>query len=116
MNLDSSIPIKQVVLTVTKNKIQLIDLICEERLLMVEKMNAYKIFVVTGKNHTHIEVCNGVRIQRQDLRTAHEEADVIIPQQVIYLSSISASTIKVICDDTDVFVLLVHYYAEKNLT
>ena len=46
----------------------------------------------------------------------HEEADVIISHQVIYLASLGCCSIKVISDDTDVFVLLVHYYAEKKLT
>ena len=46
----------------------------------------------------------------------HEEADVIIPHQVVYLTSLGCCSIKVISDDTDVFVLLVHYYTEKKLT
>ena len=46
----------------------------------------------------------------------HEEADVIILHQVVYLVSLGCCSIKVISDDTDVFVLLVHYYAEKKLT
>ena len=46
----------------------------------------------------------------------HEEADVIIPHQVVYMTSLGCCSIKVISDDTDVFVLLVHYYTEKKLT
>ncbi len=61
------------------------------------------------------EVCSGLQIIRPDLKTMHEEADVIIPNQVVYLASLGCCTIKVISDDTDVFVLLVHYYADKKL-
>ena len=46
----------------------------------------------------------------------HGEADVIIPNQVIYLENLGCCRIKVISDDTDVFVLLVHYYTDKKLT
>ena len=46
----------------------------------------------------------------------HEEADVIILHHVVYLASIGCCSIKVINDDTHVFVLLVHYYAKKKLT
>ena len=45
----------------------------------------------------------------------HEEADVSIPYQVVYLASLGCCSIKVISDDTDIFVLFVHYYAEKKL-
>ena len=46
----------------------------------------------------------------------HEEADVIIPHQVVYhLASLGCCSIKVISNDTDVFLLLVHYYAQKKL-
>ena len=43
-----------------------------------------------------------------------KEADVIMIQQV-FLASSNASFTKVFCDDTDVFVLLVHLYASKNV-
>ena len=46
----------------------------------------------------------------------HEEADVNIPIQVVYLVKLGCCRIKVISDDTDVCVLLVHYYTDKKLT
>ena len=55
-------------------------------------------------------------VDRIDLKTTHEEADVIIPQQMVYAASQGAKTIIVICDDTDVFVLLFHYYLLRKLT
>ena len=50
------------------------------------------------------------------LRTIHEEADVIIAQQVVQLANSGKNNIHVIVDDTDVFILLLHYYKMKKLT
>ena len=91
-------------------------MICDEFVSTVELLNLSNSLVVTGKIPIPTEVCNGLQILRPDLKTMHEEADVIIPHQVEYLESLGCCSIKVISDDTDVFVLLVHYYAEKNFT
>ena len=99
-----------------KKKTQLIDMICDELVSTVELSNLPNSLVITGKTPIPTEVCNGLQILRPDLKTMHEEADVIIPHQVVYLASFGFCSIKVISDDTDVFVLLVHYYTEKKLT
>ena len=57
-----------------------------------------------------------VVIQRHDLRTSYEEADIIIPQQVVHIASLGMRHIPVVCDDTDVFLLLLHYYHHKKLS
>jgi len=49
---------------------------------------------------------------RHDLETHHEEADNIIVQQVL---KCGAKAVSVISDDTDVFILLLHYYQKANL-
>ena len=73
--------------------------------------------VITGTSPVPMEVrSGGALVQRFDLKTTHEEADVIIPQQVVALADMGCKTINVICDDTDVFVLLAHYFAEESLT
>ena len=63
-----------------------------------------------------MEICEGIMRDRPDLRTTHEEADVIIIQQVFHLVDVGKSNIHIIVDDTDVFILLLHYYKMKNLT
>ena len=63
-----------------------------------------------------MEVRSDALVQRFDLKTTHEEADVIIPQQVVALVDMGCKTINVICDDTDVFVLLAHNFAEESLS
>ena len=45
----------------------------------------------------------------------HEEADVIIPNQVVCLAHLGCCRIKIISDDMDVFVLLVNS-ADNKLT
>lgn len=45
----------------------------------------------------------------------HEEGDVIIVNQVVRIARETQSIIHVVCDDTDVFILLVHFYASENL-
>ena len=82
----------------------------------VELLNLPNSLVVTEKIPIPTEVCNGLQIPRPDLKTMHEEADVIIPHQVIYMASLGCYSNKVISDDTDVFVLLVHYFAYEKLT
>ena len=63
-----------------------------------------------------MEVRSDALVQRFDLKTTHEEAAVIISQQVMALADMGCKTINVICDDTDVFILLAHYFAEESLS
>ena len=58
------------------------------------------------------EIASGVRIDHRDLCSTHEEADILITQHAISLSLLGKS-VRVVCDDTDVFVLLVHFYNSK---
>ena len=50
------------------------------------------------------------------MSTTHEETDVIIPQQVITAKEEGATCMKVTSDDTDVFVLSLHFYIEQSLS
>ena len=45
---------------------------------------------------------------RYDLHNTNEEADVMIINQLLVLVNGGASHIRVICDDTDVFILLTY--------
>ena len=57
-----------------------------------------------------------VAITRHDLVSTHEEADVILPQQLINATSQGAKNVALVCDDTDVFVLLLYFYLQKQLS
>ena len=67
---------QKVVLNVAYNKVQLIDLICQY--LMTHIVDNQTKLVITGKDPTPVQVWNNSTLQRQDLKTHHEEADVII--------------------------------------
>ena len=62
-----------------------------------------------------VDIHRNYIMDRVDLRTTHEEADVIIPRQAVQAIEEGAVCIKVICDDTDVFVFLLHVYLMKGL-
>ena len=57
----------------------------------------------------------GISMARTDKRTSHEEADVIITQRAVHAALNEIKSVKVICDDTDVFVLLVYVYYLEHL-
>ena len=46
--------------------------------------------------------------------TTHEEADIIVIQQCYGAVSNECSSVKVISDDMDVFVLLALFYLQQN--
>ena len=52
------------------------------------------------------------------MKTNHEEAAIIIVHHLVIIASGASddSYIKVVCDDTDVFVLLIHFFLEKEMT
>lgn len=116
LNLHTTLPAQKVVLNVAYNKVQLIDLICQY--LMTHIVDNQTKLVITGKDPTPVQVWNNSTLQRQDLKTHHEEADVIIIHHLVRIvSGVSGdSHIKVVCDDTDVFVLLIHFYLEEKMT
>ena len=113
---DTPLPPQQVVLNVSKNKIQLIEIICDQLIEKVQERQQKSqkkpehvirnTLVVTSSHPVPIEVCKGIIIHREDMRTTHEEADVILAQQMV-TEAPNRDCIKVLCDDTDVFVLLV---------
>ena len=72
--------------------------------------------VVTGSDLLPIEITKKKTSKRFDLLMHHEEADVIMVQQMVKLAYSEAKAISVVSDDTDVFILLLHFYAELGLT
>ncbi|KAG0721110.1 hypothetical protein GWK47_006523 [Chionoecetes opilio] len=85
---------RDVVLNVAHNKEQLIEMITEELLNRTQGLRLPNRLVVTGKADTPVEVWQGVRVERSDLQTNHEEADVIILHQVVQFVSNTRKTIK----------------------
>ena len=73
--------------------------------------------MVTGADPLPIEISEGgVVISRADVATSHEETNNVIVQQVLSCTAENAEIkITVVADDTDVFVLLLHYHHMANL-
>ena len=114
--MSTPLPPQKVYLTVTENKVQLIELICQHLISITQEQPLDRKLVITGKDPTPIEVLRGAQRELSDFRTTHEEADVIIVQQVAKLANAGTPSIRVICDDTDVFVLLMYFYHSLGLT
>ncbi len=115
------LPSQQTILTTTENKVQLIDILCEQIQEKAKDLprddDAFNHrLLITGSGTSPTEVRMGVVITRTDMRTTHEEADVIIAQQMVCAATESSSCITIVSDDTDVFVLLLHFYQLKHLT
>ena len=71
--------------------------------------------VITGEDPPPVEITSMASIRREDIKTTHEEADNILPQQMVHVAGQADRCVSVISDDTDVLVLLMyHYFKEKT--
>ena len=84
----------------------MINIICNELLDHFTKSRCQKSLIITGQDDVPTNTHNSLQTKRQDMKTTHEEADVIIPQQVQKAMDDGYRNVKVICDDTDVLILL----------
>ena len=73
---------------------------------------------MTGANTIPDEITVGVglHIKRYDMPKSHEEANVVFVNHVMSTARHDYKTIHIVCDDTDVFVILVHFYKTLNIT
>ena len=108
----SPLPAKEVTLRVIKTKMQLIEMAKSD--LMDNLPSAPNKLVITSQQDEPEQLLLGTRTLRPDLRSTHEEADVIIPHQVSAALTDGKSSIKVFCEDTDDFVLLCHCYQSND--
>ena len=117
LTLEMYAPAKQVVLTNTKNKIQLNDLLQEgiSNSEFCARATQNHNLTIVGASDVPVEIVKGEKSNRSDLLSSHEEADVLIAKHAIS-SSQSGKSIRVVSDDTDVIVLLVHFYNSKCAT
>ena len=113
-NLSSSspLPAKEIAMKVTDTKKQLIEMAKDDLLKNIP--NHLNKLIITAEAETPYQVHLGVQTIRNDLKSRQEEADVIIPYQVSEAIADGKKSVKVICEDTDVFVLLCHCYNIKN--
>ena len=95
----SPLPPKSSVLTSASCKVQIIKHVTEGLLQRAVAGCYANSLVITGLSETPTEVSHGVAIQRQDLLTLHEEADLIMVQQA-YKAALDhgADSVYVLCD------------------
>ena len=73
--------------------------------------------LITGLLATPTELTRGIAIERQDLKTLHEEADLIMVQQAYQkVLDHQVDIVFVICDETDVLVVLTYFYWKLDLS
>ena len=109
--LDMPTPQKQVILSVTKNKVQLNAMLAEALLdsgFYAQAMSQNRL-IIAGVTDAPVQITHDLKINRRDFSSSHEEADVIIAQLAVAMS-LEDKSVRVVCDDTDVSVLLVHFY------
>ena len=85
---DMQAPAKHVVLTNTKNQIQLNAIFTEgihDPSYFSEATHTHTL-TIAGVRDVSIEITGGLRIDRHELRSKHEEADILIAQHAISLS------------------------------
>ena len=112
---ETPLPLKDILLSSNKTKENLIELIAVELIDCVNKLlHSENSLIITSKSEFPIQSHNGVKITRYDLKTTFDEADYIIPHQVVTAFEEGKQKIKVISADTDVFVLLCHFYKSMN--
>ena len=104
LSLHTTLPTQNATLNVVHHKVQLINFI-------------YHYLI--NPNPTPVQVWNSFSLQREYLKTNHEEADVMIVHHLVRIASEASDDvyIKVVCNDIDhVFVQLIRFYLEINMT
>ena len=82
---------------------------------MRQSFSKYSKLVITEKSP--VQVCNDSTLQRQDQESYHKEDDVIIIRHLTPIASAADdSHIEVICDYTDVFMLLLYFCMGEKMT
>ena len=114
LTLVTPLPARETILNSTKNKRQLIKLTSEQLLGKFTEERCTNRLIITSEDVPE-EPHLGIRIKRMDWSTTHEEADVIIPQQLIYAVNEGAKCIRIVSDDSDVFAILLHFYHQLKL-
>ncbi len=113
LTLNTELVSQKVVLLVTANKIQLINIICADIRNDVEFHKAHtqnQRLVVTGQDDTPFDISDGGVVHlRHEMKTFHEQADNIVVQQSIMAGN-GNTGVSDLCDDTNVFVLLLYHY------
>ena len=92
----------------------LIDILATNLTQKIKQKSLSHKSLVTSKDNYPMESSQDVCRKNFDLERHFNEADYIIPQQVMKAFKNGKKTIKIICTDTDVLVLLCNMYVAKS--
>ena len=95
----------------------MINIICEELQNdrdFTDSFSHEHTLLITGEGDP-VEITRGQVIPQPDIFTSHEETDNIIIQQTFMAVEQGAEGLSVMFDDPDVYILLLHYYNQKEL-
>ena len=95
----------------------MINIICEELQNdrdFTDSFSHEHTLLITGEGDS-VEITRGRVIPQPDIFTSHEETDNIIIQQTFMAVEQGAECLSVMFDDTDVYILLLHYYNQKEI-
>ena len=103
----SPLPGKSTTLTSASCKSQIFSYITDGLIQRAVSSCYSNTLLITGLFATPTELTRGSDIERQDLKASHEEANLIVVQQAYKkVLGHQIDILSVICDDTDVLVLL----------
>ena len=84
---------------------------CRETILKNSKNKSLLASILCG-----YPLQNNVQlVNKLDCLVTHEEADITLCSYILDAAASSAETIRIVCDDTDVFVLLVYWTWRKAI-
>ena len=100
----------------SENNHIMINIICEELQNdkhFIDSFSHEHTLLITGDGDP-VEITRGQVIHRPNISTSHEKTDIIIIQTFMAVEQ-GAECLSVMADDTDVYILLLHYYNQKEL-
>lgn len=113
----SPLPPQSQILNSPDNKKQLVQIIVDTFKADQDILGGHKHkLVITGQDEVPIEISpGGIIIDREDMRTSHEEADVIVVAHAIYAAQVEKKQVIIIADDADIYALLLYHYLDQGL-
>ena len=100
-----------VVLTVSRSKTQLVDLIMKDLQAHKDVLNGK--LVITGIDPVPVLINEGVVSIMEDMTITHKETGTMIIHQVAYVGT---NHVLFVAYDTDIFVLLCHFAFRDDIT
>ena len=107
--------IRNAILGVCKNKVQFNRLIAEALLdpdFYISATQNRHSLTLAGVDDVPVEIKMRICVEREDLASSHEEADPIIIQHATS-RCMQGEKVRVVSDDTDVFLLLFYFCLEN---